>query len=601
MARFTPIDRILNLFGFSSRAPSGMHSDAPVSQQPEGTYRNAWGVSNQNTDEEGGGVYNMNGMGHCGSLPNGHYPRGHHFAEEKDLHIYFTVTEGGFSQIGYIDPNTCEYTKVISDDDIDGCGFGFSMDEWITIESKYMRNGTCKELNLYWSNNKFLKTINFDNPFKNCPPPLACEEVTLLKCFAGPTPKARSSETGGSDLEGGVYQYLVKFEDTDGNETNYFQVSDPIALETPNNLPGEFSEQAIHIQLNNLSPQYNKVDIALIKTVGGRQTAHQLTDDLFYTTDGIEFLHRSQSQELFDLDIEEIFAKKNQWFRTDNVFQFDRQLFPYQNYDEANVNWQDLVDKIKINYRVVGVPIEQAHLVKGLRADEVYGIGVVGNHCDGTRTRSWHKKGREATAFDRDIIEPGADNCLECPVERWKVENTAKRTEVICDDPRGIADREEDILYDTGDPIYVENPDDEDPLGDDDAGGIPTEDTFKEAQNQQLRQLECICKRLAKVFKLLDRVLSGGLLDFTISPAMRRHLLSDPVAIATAWCMCEELANQGGVNDDEPEEQLCDCCDLCGNPDTAEDCNCCDACDDAWQGGGPSEGGEGDPDLPDEP
>lgn len=586
------IKRLLNTFGFLKGRASGMHTDSPVSQQPENTYRNAWGVSSSTTEEKGGGIYSANGMELCAGPPDGHIIRGEYFVEEKDHLVLFCLDKYGRSEIGYIDLNTCTYEKVINDEDIDGCRIGFSEDEWVPIVSKYMRNGTCYELHLYWTNGTYYKKLNLDNPFNGKPGPLKCEDLYLLKCHGGPTPQAYASETGGRDLEGGVYQYVAQLEDDDGNVTNYFQIGAPVSVETPNNLPGELSEQAIHVKLTNLSPEYNKVNIAVIKTVGGHQSAH-IVAKLYYTSDGIEFVHRSSAQEMYEIDIEEIRSKKNGYFRGYDIFQFDGRLMPYNLLGEANEDWQDLIDTFDVNYRVVGVPMEYAHLVKGLRADEVYALGIVGNYCDGTRSRTFHLKGRKATAYDRELISVGDDNCLECTAERWKVENTAERTAIICDDPDTIGPDLEDIEYDTGDPIYVGIPKNDGPPLDEDEADAPTEDDIRKIGEDQLRDIECICKRLASLFAIFEKAAKRG---YVYTPNFFTRfvgdVLSDPVAIAQAYCACERFANDGGANDDGEGEGIneggneietdgstnCECCSLCGGEQIDYNCDCCDDC-----------------------
>lgn len=577
MANTSTFKKLLNFFWQGRDKASGMHTDMHPSQQPEGTYRNAYGVSNQSTEEKGGGVYNMAGTIIHGEPPAGTVVRGEHLLEETDRQVLFLTHGGGKSEIGYINLNTRQYTKVLSDDDIEGCSLEFGLHEWIPIISKAMRNGTCIEIHLYWTNGSYYKTINLDRPII----PIKCEDIFLLKCHAAPTPKAFASNTGGRNLEGGINQYVCQFEDNDGNTTNWFQICGPVSIETENNIAGEISKQSVHVVLTNLSPHYHKVNIAVIKTIAGHPSAWLIAKE-YYTTNSLEFIHRSTAQQIYQLDLEEILTKKNGYFRGFDIFQFDGQMFPHNLLGERNENWQKMVDEIEIFYRIVGYPLEYAHLGSGLRADEVYGIGIAGNYCDGTRTRVFHKKGRKATGSDLTEVAPGDANCLDCTVPRWKVENTAERTELICDDPGQIGPQDEDIEYDTGNPIYTENPKPTDPLTDDDAAGVPNEDDIKGSGDGYQRQMECICKNLKKVFAIYDFYNSLAFIQLPITTkVMHQHLMSDPVSIATMKCVCEELANQGGANDDDNDDDpvvTCDCCDQCNDGEIDESCDCCRDC-----------------------
>lgn len=583
-----------NFFQFMRGKASGMNTDAPISQQPENTYRNAWGVSNQSTEEKGGGLYNGAGMDECAELPEGWMKRGFHFREESDRKIYF-LSKGDQSQIGYVDLKTCKYHKIIDDKDVVDClpgqGLLFGDREWIPIESKYMRNGTCFELHIYWTNGTYYKRLNIDRPLA----PIDCDEIYLLQSNVSPVPNAYASETGGYNLEGGVYQYVAQPEDNDGNKTNFFQIGHPISLATPNNAPGERSEQAIHVKLTNLNPDYHKVNLAVIKTVGGHTSAHMLAK-LNYSSDSVEFFHRSTTQELYELSIaNDILKKKNGYFRGENLFQYDGRLMPYELLGEENEDWQHIFDQIEVNYRIVGVPLEYAHLVSGMRADENYFLGIRGNYIDGTTSRGFVLKGRKPTAYDLEEINPGDENCLKCTAPRWKVENTAKRTELICDNPEDVGSQDEDINYDTGEPIFVPNPEPQDDLTEDDDPDVL--DDIGKIGDQHKRQMECVCKNMAFTFAMFDIFVRFGAAILTL-PERLRELLSDPVAIATLKCACEELAKQGGADGDDtqgtsgdddygrnsPRSPIgrCPCCADCPQQEiegrTNEQCPCCDDC-----------------------
>lgn len=591
MADVSGIKQFLNRFLFRRGQASGMYSDAPLSQQPEHTYINAWGVSNQSTDEKGGGLYNSAGMDDCAALPEGWLIRGYHFREESDRKIYF-LSNGDKSEIGYVDLKTCKYHKIIDDKDVVDClpgqGLLFGENQWIPIESKYMRNGTCFELHIYWTNGTYYKRLNIDRPL----PPIDCDELYLLQANVSPTPDAYASETGGYNLEGGVYQYLAQPEDNDGNKTNFFHIGHPVAIETPNNAPGERSTQAIHVKLTNLNPDYHKVNLAVIKTVGGHTSAHLLAK-LNYSSGSVSFLHRSTEQEQGELSIEhDILKKKNGYFRGDNIFQYDGRLMPFELLGEENEDWQQIFDEIEVYYRIVGVPLQYAHLVSGFRADENYFLGIRGNYIDGTTSRGFVVKGRKASASDLEIINPGDQNCLNCAAPRWKVENTAERTELICDNPEDIGAEDENINYDTGEPIFVANPEPEDDITEADDPDVL--DDIGKTGDQHRRQMECICNNMAFTFALFELYIRLGV---TTIPEKYRELLSDPVAIATLKCTCEEMAKHGGADGDDtisdgsddygrgsPREPIgkCPCCADCAQQEmegrTDEKCPCCDDC-----------------------
>lgn len=576
-----------------------MHTDSNVSMQPENTYRNAWGVRPGSDAERGDGVYNMQGMYDFAAIPEGFIVRGDHYLEESERVVIFSYNpESEKSEIGWISLNTKEYVKCINDDDITGCKLHFGVNEYIPIESKFMWNGTCSEVHIYWTNGSVLKTLNIDR----VDIPIECDDLNLLKCHSAPAPKVYVSDNGGIDLESGTRIYFAQFEDDDGNLTNWFLAGQPVSLGSENNKPGERSRASVYVTIDNLSPYYSKVNIAVAKTISGSTSIYEIAK-IHYSTNNLTFIDYSVSQQGREIQPNEILVKKNGYFNAYDLFQYDGRLYVYNLLPEENFNWQKHFENVMVNYVIEGVPMEYAHLHSGMRLDEVYGIALRPNYCDGTSSWPVHIKGRRMLAGEGVKVKAGEGNCSECDKPKWQVHNTAFRTEVLCDDPfSGISEMEEKISYEPGLPTYEVTPKPQDPLSQNDADGIMNEDDLKDMDNNNKRALECICKRLIFLFVSFDMAIFNPLQWY--APNIQNkpiwHLLSDPVAIATARCQCEEMANNGGAseseggnnNDDDDENDSgtpdtpCDCCDSCGGNmgingeiETRDGaCPCCDRC-----------------------
>lgn len=408
MAKVSPIQSFLNTFRFLKGRASGMHADSPISQQPENTYRNAWGVSNQSSEEKGGGVYNMPGMGICATLPKGADIRGQHFLEERNQMVVF-LNINGKSEIGQWSTENCEYKKIIDDNDITGCKLEFGSKEWIPIVSKNMRNGTCQEIHLYWSNNRTYKTLNIDRPCV----PIDCDEINLFNCKCVSTPKATTTKKGGFDLEAGAYQYFAQLEDEDKNTTNFFSISNPLYVGSKNNRAGDISEQAVNVVIEHLDPDYPYVNLAVIKTVGGVKKAYVIAK-LSYSPNGATFFHRSKSQHLYDLEIEEILVKNPGYIRGDDLFQHDRVLYLFNTMGERELDMQArILESVKGKYKVGRVQMRYAHMFSGLQRNAVYSFGLNYNFCDGRKSRSFH--------FAANGLTPeGGKICTECEDQNLK-------------------------------------------------------------------------------------------------------------------------------------------------------------------------------------
>ena len=550
---------ITNAFDTATDGPSGMHSDMPVSQQPPNTYRNAWNVSTQSNDERGGGLFNKQSNEEYISVPEGHIVRGLHYVEERNTHLIFSCN-GSFSEIGQVFNG--EYKKLFNDDDLeDGCVLGFGLGEWIPIESKYIKAGNCYHLHLYWSCGTYYYTLNIDN-IKAIDLPMSCDDIFLFKCHGSGAPEVFVSETGGYNLPAGAYQYAVQFEDEDGNTTNYYNISHPVSLAGETGVAGEKTRCAVHIQLRNLHPEYSKINIACIQTVGGATTQY-IVAQVYYSNDAVEYIHRNVEQTLGDLDPKEIRVKKNGWIRGYDLIQYESTLMLYNVIGETNPDLQKHFDKVKVSYIIEGVPLKYAHLHSGMRADENYALSACVNFCDNTSTRDFTLKGRKSNASDL-VDADSEENCTDCKAAEWQVRSTAVQTESYCDDVWDVAGNADEIDINTGTPVYEENPKPDDPLGPDDAGGIPNEQDIKNTQKRQAEMMECTCIGLAEVFGLFNFYKRSGVLgvNFVIHPH-HRELLSDPVAIVSMMCACEDARRQA---EDPCNDVNCDtCCESCND------------------------------------
>lgn len=415
-ANVSQLKDFFNSFSFRKGQASGMYTDSPLSTQPENTYINAWGVSNQSTEEKGGGIYNMAGMESCVKFPAGADKRGEHFLEERNWMVVF-LNVGGKSEIGYWSTDNCEYKKVIDDNDIDGCNLEFGTDEWIPIVSKNMRNGTCNEIHLYWSNGGVYKRLNFDRPCV----PIDCDEINLFNCKCVTTPSAVVTKKGGFDLEAGAYQYFAQLQDEDTNVTNWFSISNPVYVGSKNNKAGDLSEHAVNITIEHLDPDYPYVNLGVIKTIGGTPTALAI-GRLSYSPNGVTFFHRSKSQYLYDLTIEEVLVKKPGYIRGSDLFQHDRVLYLFNTKGIRDPDLQArIIESVKVKGKTGRVPMRHAHLFSGNQRDGVYSYFMNLNYCDGRKSRGYHIAGS-------GIMPTTGGECLECTDDNYS--NAAPGTKI---------------------------------------------------------------------------------------------------------------------------------------------------------------------------
>ncbi len=385
----------------------GMGVDFDPVVQPEGTYRIAVNAVTQSNDEIFDGLTNEESNIKSFSVPG--TAVGYTYIQEHDKFLIFS--HDGASIIGWGDPNTNEYEEIVRDSDY-GCDWGFKDCEWLYAEYKYMQ--PCTELWIYWSSDCFYWrapiSILLDPKRKD---ELKCDDFKLFQCVCAPNVITSVSDKGGFDLVDGIYQFSAQLEDSDGNTTNWFFVNQPVSIEGEKNQAGEHSTNSIKVTLQDLDKRYNKVNIAVIRTIGGVTTASKIATK-YYNTASITFVYAGNPSQEQDISIDEILIKQKKYIRGRDLIQKDNRLYLYNLRQENNLNYQTKALKISTKWKAYRVPQQDAKRFKSMMRDEVYAFGIVWNYCDGTHSAVFH------------IPAGNCDNngtaCIECntaPVNEW--------------------------------------------------------------------------------------------------------------------------------------------------------------------------------------
>lgn len=402
---------ILNTF------TEGMVKDIEPAMLPQGTYIEAWNAVLQNEDN-----FNLTNerANKLASEFNGEIV-GYMRVPDRNQTIFFV--KGASSAIHIFNHENNTTKKVIEDSDY-GCSWNFDECEWILGENKRLQ--PCNEFILYFSSGCTYYRINVDevlDPKRAAN--LKCEDFLLFRCVCAPTTQPFVLENAGKDLPAGAYQFSVQLEDKDGNSSNWFFVGEPVYLGSDNNDPAEMSKDGITLSISNLDPKYSRVNVAVVRTVGGATTAYLITKRT-YQTDGVTVEYTSTDQHEVDLPLEEILIKKKTYLKGKRLFQKDGRLFLYQLKQEANLNYQRQANDISSKYRVYKVPAEEAWRFKSLLRDEVYAFGIIWEYCDGTYSPVFH--------IPNNVAKPSgtASSCSDCEVPEWLLTSSARRTATYC-------------------------------------------------------------------------------------------------------------------------------------------------------------------------
>jgi hypothetical protein len=395
----------------------GMVKDIPLERIPNDHYTEAWNAVAQNDEN----FVFTNEHGNALAADFGGEVVGYMRVPDRDITLFFVKSAA--SEIYQFDHKTKSKKLIVSDAKY-GCNWNF--DECEVIFGEYKTMQPCNELVIYFSSNCIYYTVNIDEvQDAKRAANLTCEDFLLMRCVCAPTMVGAVVEKAGADLLAGAYQFATRVVDKDGNESNWFLVGEPVYLGSEDNIAGQRSTDGINLFLSDLDPRYTRVDVAVVRTIGGATTVH-LVSSRSYNTDAVTVTYTSTEQHLEDISLDEILIKKKTYLKGRRLFQKDGRLFLYQIQQEKNLNYQRKANEIGVKYIVQRLPATDAWRYKGLMRDEVYALGIVWKYCDGTYSPVFH--------IPNNVSKPSgnAESCTECDVPIWLKESTAQRTETYC-------------------------------------------------------------------------------------------------------------------------------------------------------------------------
>lgn len=380
----------------------GMNLDSLPSLQPKNTYRYAYCAVDESDEEFGPFVTNELANELCVNIPAGSHVRGLHFVEERNQFVVLLLN-GGSGEIGIIHQDTKEYEKIVTDDDIVSTNechpdtLEIFYEEWADTEVKYL--APCNELYLYYSTNKRYKRVNLSEK---------CDiwvDIGLLECDC--IPALETEIVGGNGVTGGlpngVYSFFAQLVDTDGNVTNWFQISEPVEIGQGfdgDNKPAEPSGKSIKIKAKAASKEYGRVNFGVMSVVAGITTTEQFRTVTFGEGD-TDVVYNGKTGQEIPIPLIDIITRKHGWLRGEGLEGYDGRLFLHTLEPSWNLDYQQQANFIRVGAEIWRVPARVAHKYKGLRRNGIYNFGIKWNYVDGTSSATFHIPGR-AGFFDGD-------------------------------------------------------------------------------------------------------------------------------------------------------------------------------------------------------
>ena len=397
----------------------GMVLDSLESLHPQNAYRYALNSIHQSENAIAFGLTNEQSDLLVAELPD--EIRGYSHIEARDQTLLF-VGSGSLYLFDHI-KNTV--TFVASDSEF-GCNWNFDKCEFLYAEFKYFNH--CNELHAYFSSGCVYYVVNIDELLdpKRKQAVKDCEDCTYFQVFraiCGPHLSATPIEFAGSAFEGGSVSFVVQLEDNDGNQTNWFDISSEVKIPTENNRPGEVAIGGARLTVDGLDQRYNKINIAVIKTVAGVTTVEKLGTQ-GYSSEGFSYDYYGQKGELVDISV--VTTKSKAFLRGRDLLQKDGRLFFYNLKNERNLNYQRRANNVRVQATEFEVTMEQnlKYNYPSLLRGEVYAFAIVWKYADGTYSVPFHLPGQGGCTSDCSGSTTQAANIETQSEGEFKVQNT---------------------------------------------------------------------------------------------------------------------------------------------------------------------------------
>lgn len=369
----------------------GMVHDHLDTLPPSNTYKYALNAIDQSREAHGfGGLVNEEYNELVASFGGTIVGRSH--IDEWNATLFFV--NNGSSELWLFYHGSNEKKFICSDQEF-GCEWGFDGCELLYGEFKQFN--ACNELHVYWSSDCIYHVVNINEMLDRDRKAAvkACEDCTYFDVFkvtCGPNLSALPARNSGSALEAGSVQFAVQLRDYDGNTTNVFDVSQPVPIESEDNIAGQQGKGSARLRLDGLDKKYDEVIIYVIKTVNGVTTVEKMPAR-GYSDKGLTFEYYGQKGEL--VNVTAITNKSKAFLRGQDLIQKDGRMFFYNIKNERNLNYQKYANNITVEWVEFEVSLEQQekYHFPSLMRGEVYALGIVWKYVDGTYSPVFHIPG----------------------------------------------------------------------------------------------------------------------------------------------------------------------------------------------------------------
>ena len=426
-------------------AALGMDLEQSIAQIKKGKLTYALNAMIEGFDGQYVNYQNEMGNELCVTIPEGFKIIGIYAIYEKNLLIYFlTNPNTGESEIGKSNIDGCEYTRIIN-----AHCLNFNIEH--PILSAAHRIDNCSTQIFFvdgYNRDRFIdldnlpfKEVNFGTCENEATSEVDCNKMSINPLFSIPTVDVVQVDGDGT-LETGTYQFAVQYANSIGEAyTSVYSITNPTPVFDKNTITLDFNSatnKSISVKIANIDTTgfYDYINIIVVKTVNNISTPQLIgtykitgpTEEIIYT-----------GQKVFDLSIQEVFQKYPVYTTSNDITEVGDVLVRDQLVTAERLSYQDIANKITINWQTWKVTPDRSYAdpllatdVRGYMRDEVYPFDIVFLLKDGRQTDRFHIPGRKPKDFDleyiynNDVVNADLSKCDDPEsLPRWKVYNTA--------------------------------------------------------------------------------------------------------------------------------------------------------------------------------
>lgn len=409
----------------------GLNKDLHSKNYKEGHYTFQLNGINNSSEGDLTAITNERGNELCGVFPEGYIPIGSIRIEDNE--VFFL--KGPSSEIGILDKD-CNYTTIINEECLN-----FNL----MIGGTYRIKRGCNRIIYFQDGINPDRAINIDDIINNptshqyINPETGSFDCKLTKFNPNvkiPCVENYTINNFGGDLELGVYQIILQYEDKNGNSSYYFYHGPTIPIingtygsdysklyggKADNDLT---TNKSISFDITNIDQSYKYVNI-IVRRTSNNISRNFLVDQIFISADSTSFvLTTINTNSVIELDDGKIVEEVQPYETSEVITQHDDRLLR-ANLKSKSIDYskfQKKANQIKSSYFTKAIARSERPNVDGsvsnigentstsgasksatyytdnksYMRDEVYSFGIVWVFKDGTISPAFHIPGREA-------------------------------------------------------------------------------------------------------------------------------------------------------------------------------------------------------------